>query len=216
MSDIVHKWYEDKKNVDEMVYWNKGELKKWERAVADFFPREAKILDIGCGMGREAFALFDLGFSIIGIDISEEVIKQVTKLSLKNCYDIDFLVYDGYTLPFDDASFEVIIIWAQTFGLLYGDTYKRNFLNECKRVLKKDGLLSFSGHDYDYLMEHHKQYLSGKKFYPYANTEIYWEAFLPQELLSHAKNAGFFVVLCEPGKIHKTEDGIVLHCLCRK
>lgn len=67
-----------------------------------------------------------------------------------------------------------------------------------------------------YLMEHHKQYLSGKKFYPYANTEIYWEAFLPQELLSHVKNAGFFVVLCEPGKIHNTEDGIVLHCLCRK
>ncbi len=95
MSDIVHKWYEDKENVDEMVYWNKGELKKWERAVADFFPREAKILDIGCGMGREAFALFDLGFSIIGIDISEEVIKQVTKLSLKNCYDIDFLVFNG-------------------------------------------------------------------------------------------------------------------------
>lgn len=216
MSDIVHKWYEDKKNVDEMVCWNRGELKKWERAVTNFFPKGAKILDVGCGMGREAFALSDLGFSIKGIDISKEVIKQVEKLSLKNCYDIDFLVYDGHTLPFDDASFEVIIIWAQTFGLLYGDTYKSKFLNECKRVLKKDGLLSFSGHDYEYLMEHHKQYVSGRKFYPYANTEIYWEAFLPQELLSYVENAGFSAVLCEPGKIHKAEDGVVLHCLCKK
>lgn len=56
MSDIVHKWYEDKKNVDEMVCWNRGELKKWERAVTNFFPKGAQILDIGCGMGREAFA----------------------------------------------------------------------------------------------------------------------------------------------------------------
>ncbi len=216
MRDIVHKWYEEKKNVDEMVNWNKEGLKKWEQAVVDFFPKEAKLLDIGCGMGREAFALADLGFSIIGIDISEEVIKQVSQLSLKNCYDIAFSVYDGYTLPFADASFEVVIIWAQTFGLLYGDIYKSKFLNECKRVLKKEGLLSFSGHDYEYLIEHHKQYVSGRKFYPYVNTEIYWETFLPQELLSYAENAGFSVVLCEHGKIHKTEDGVILHCLCKK
>jgi hypothetical protein len=30
MKDIVRQWYEDKKNVDEMVHWNKGKLKKWE------------------------------------------------------------------------------------------------------------------------------------------------------------------------------------------
>jgi len=216
MKDIVNGWYGEKKNIDEMVHWNKGKLKKWEQAVTDLFPKKAKILDIGCGMGREAFALSDMGFSIVGLDISDEVIKQVTQLSLQNCYDIPFSLYDGHTLPFDDASFEVIIIWAQTFGIIYGDTYKSDFLNECKRVLKKDGLLSFSGHDYRSEMEHYKQYTRGRKFYPYANAEIYWETFLPEELRSYAENAGFSVILCEQGEIYKPEDGIVLHCLCRK
>lgn len=169
MSNVVHQWYADKKNVDEMIHWNKGELKKWEQTVISYFPKKAKILDIGCGMGREAFALSDLGFSITGIDISEEVIRQVTQLSLKNDYNIPFLIYDGNTLPFDNESFDVVIIWAQTFGLLYGDTYKRSFLNECKRILKIGGLVSFSGHDYEYLAEHYKQCTNGRKFYPYVN-----------------------------------------------
>ena len=74
MSGDVHQWYENKKNVDEMIHWNKGKLKKWEQAVVNYFPKEAKILDIGCGMGREAFALYEMGCSVGGIDISEDVI----------------------------------------------------------------------------------------------------------------------------------------------
>ena len=216
MSGDVHQWYENKKNVDEMIHWNKGKLKKWEQAVVNYFPKEAKILDIGCGMGREAFALYDMGFSVVGIDISEEVIKQVAQLALNNHYDIPFSVYDGYELPFEDESFEVVIIWAQTFGLLYGDTYKSSFLKECKRVLKKDGVVSFSAHDYEYLTESYKQYTTGRKFYPYSDAKIYWETFLPNELIHYAENAGFSVVFCEQGEIYKPEDGVVLHCLSKK
>ena len=38
-------------------------------------------------MGREAFALADLGFSVTGIDISEEVIRQVKELASKPIID---------------------------------------------------------------------------------------------------------------------------------
>jgi ubiquinone/menaquinone biosynthesis C-methylase UbiE len=216
MSDAVHEWYENKKNVNEMIHWNKGNLKKWEQSVVDYFPKEAKILDIGCGMGREAFALSDMGFSVVGIDISEEVMKQVEQLALNSSYDIPFSVYDGHELPFEDESFEVVIIWAQTFGLLHGDTYKSSFLKECMRVLKKDGVVSFSGHDSEYLTKFYKHCTIGRKFYPYSDAEIYWESFLSKELISYADNAGFSVVLCEQGEIYKPEDGVVLHCLGKK
>jgi 2-polyprenyl-3-methyl-5-hydroxy-6-metoxy-1,4-benzoquinol methylase len=87
MRGVVYQWYENKKNIDEMIHWNKGNLKKWERSVIVCSPKKAKILDIGCGMGREAFALSDMGFSVVGIDISEEVIKQVVQLALNGRYD---------------------------------------------------------------------------------------------------------------------------------
>lgn len=216
MKDIVYEWYDDKKNVDEMIHWNKGRLKIWEQSVVKLFPHNAQILDIGCGMGREAFALSDMGFSVTGIDISGEVIRQVIKLSLQNGYNIPFAIYDGRTLPFGEASFDVIIIWAQTFGLLYGNEYKYHFINECKRVLKKDGLLSFSGHEFKYVKEHYEQYTIGHKFFPYANAEIYWELFSLEDLATYVEKFGMSVVICEQGKINQPEDGIILHCLCRK
>ena len=94
MSNVVEKWYEDKNNVDEMFNWN-SELKDWEKSVIKHFPSGARILDIGCGLGREAFALSDLGFNVIGIDISKEVILQVKKLSADKGYKIPFYEYDG-------------------------------------------------------------------------------------------------------------------------
>jgi SAM-dependent methyltransferase len=216
MKSIVNEWYEDKNNVDEMVHWINGKLKKWEQDVTHYFPKCARILDIGCGMGREAFALSDLGFTVTGIDISHEVIKQVTQLSLHQGRKIPFICYEGTNLPFENESFDVVIIWAQTFGLLYGNDHKHNFLKEILRVLKADGILSFSGHDYKYEMEHYKNCMKGRNFYPYANTKMHWETFYLEELISFAENAGYTILLSGKGEIYKPEDGTVLHCLCKK
>ena len=82
-------------------------------------------------------------------------------------------MYDGHNLPFDADSFDVVIIWAQTFGLLYGKEYKHEFLLECKRVLTNGGLLSYSAHDYRFLAENYKNFMKGRRFYPYADTELY-------------------------------------------
>ncbi len=87
MSNVVSQWYEDKKNVDEMQNWNSA-LKAWEQSIIRFFPSGARILDIGCGLGREAFALSDLGFHVVGIDISKEVISQVKQLSIDKGYNM--------------------------------------------------------------------------------------------------------------------------------
>ena len=94
MNNIVVEWYEDKKNVDEMQNWNLA-LKEWEQSVIKFFPSGARILDIGCGLGREAFALSDLGYDVVGIDISKEVITQVKQLSTDKGCNISFYEYEG-------------------------------------------------------------------------------------------------------------------------
>ena len=215
MNSVVSQWYEEKKNVEEMRRWNPA-LKEWEREVIGYFPSGARLLDIGCGLGREAFPLSDLGYDVVGIDISREVISQVRQLSAEKGYKIPFILYDGKKLPFPDDSFDAALIWAQTFGLLYGGAYRRDYLAECRRVLKTGGLFSFSAHDYEYLKARYPHCLNGRRFYPYAGSPVYWEAFEASELTQAARQAGFEVILCEKGSIYKPEDGTILHCLGRK
>jgi SAM-dependent methyltransferase len=61
MISNVSEWYEKEEHIEEMRGWDKGKLKIWEQQVAKDFPYRAKILDIGCGIGREAFELIRNG-----------------------------------------------------------------------------------------------------------------------------------------------------------
>ncbi len=212
--DLVREWFENKANVTGMIHWINGRLKKWEEAAAKKFPEKARILDVGCGLGREAYALFQMGFTVVGADTSLEVIRQVTGMAGTGGYPTRFLWYDGQKLPFEDAEFDVVIIWGQTLGLMYGDSYKNVFLKECRRVLKSDGLLSFSA--YDYANAETPQRADGRNYYLYPDAKFYWEMFLPDELRAFAENAGFAVLECARTEAENPGDCAVLHCMCNK
>lgn len=214
--DKVKEWYNDERSYGYMPESVQKGLKKWEKYVADtFFPETANILNIGCGTGREAFALYNMGrgFKVTGADISEPILAEAVKLADKLGIPVEFIKTNGLDLPFTDNQFDVIIIWAQTFGLLYGQDNKIDFLKECKRVLKKGGILSFSAHDKDYVESNYRQYVDGKKFYAYE--ECYWEIFTADELRLISENAGFEVLDCRCGEIYKPDDGVIIHCVCK-
>jgi ubiquinone/menaquinone biosynthesis C-methylase UbiE len=215
MNSNVIAWYEKKEHIDEMKGWDKGKLKIWEQQVTNNFPSGAKILDIGSGMGREAFALYRQGFEVVGLDMSKAAVDNAYEEAVKHGSNVKFYHYDGEHIPFSDGMFDVVIIWSQTFGLLYGKSNKDSFLKECKRVLRPKGLLSYSGHSLQYLREHHNDCLDGDKFYPYIERDIYWETFSIEELENYAKQAGYDNVMSGEGEIYVPEDGIVLYCLSK-
>lgn len=215
MNSNVSAWYEKKEHIDEMKGWDKGKLKIWEQQVANNIPFGAKILDIGSGMGREAFALYSQGFEVVGLDISKDAVDKANEEAVIRDSEVKFYHYDGKLIPFGDGMFDAVIIWSQTFGLLYGKSYKESYLKECKRVLKPEGLLSYSGHSLQYLRKHYNYCLNDDKFYPYIERDIYWETFSQEELESYAKQVGFDILMSGEGEIYTPEDGIVLYCLSK-
>lgn len=212
----VKEWYNDERSYEYMEESLKKGLKIWEKYVADtFFSEAADILNIGCGTGREAFALYNMGrgFKITGADISDPILAEAKNIADKYEIPIKFIKTNGLDLPFSDSGFDVVIIWAQTFGLLYGQENKTALLNECKRVLKKGGILSFSAHEKEYTEKYCRQYVDGGKFYAYK--ECYWKTFTADELRFISENAGFEVLDCRRGEIYMPEDVIIIHCVCK-
>lgn len=214
--ETVKRFYSEEAAIKDMQEYTKKNLKIWETETVSRFPLKSRILDIGCGMGREAFCLHDMGFSITAVDIPEKIIERARQIALESNRDIEFILTDGLDLPFENNIFDVVIIWSQTFGLFYGDENKLHILKECNRVLKSPGILSFSGHDKEFLESRYSQYLIGNKFYPYADTDCYWEAFDTDQMIDLAHKAGFPDAECKRGIVYKEEDGPILHCFCRK
>ena len=49
-----------------------------------FLPKDAKILDLACGSGRDVQYFLDYNYEVIGIDASENMIKDITYTNMPN------------------------------------------------------------------------------------------------------------------------------------
>ncbi|MGH2901950.1 MAG: class I SAM-dependent methyltransferase, partial [Solirubrobacteraceae bacterium] len=123
-------------------------LRIWEVTVAErYFPAVARILTIGCGAGRETFALEERGHHTIGVDISPPLLAIARELAAQRHHRSTFEHVDGTTLPFDDASFDVVTLWAQMLDNVPSHHGRVALLREVRRVLRTGGVATYSVHD---------------------------------------------------------------------
>ncbi|MCS4438926.1 class I SAM-dependent methyltransferase [Clostridium botulinum] len=96
-----------------------------------------KVLDLGCGSGRNSIAIASEGFKTYSIDYNKECI-DITKEKATNLdLNLELSQNEGNEIPFDDNSFDCVIAWGSLF---YNDSNGRiELLNEINRVLKKEG-----------------------------------------------------------------------------
>ncbi len=60
---------------------------------------KGKLLDLGCGQGRDAIPLARMGFEVTGIDSSKVGIQQLMRIAKKEKLPIEGLVEDIYEYP---------------------------------------------------------------------------------------------------------------------
>lgn len=99
------------------------------------------VLDVGCGGGNTACRIArELGSRVIGIDISDVMVKQARIRAQKEGVAdlVEFRVADVYDLPFEDASFDVVLV-ESVLTPLPGN--KVDALKQLHRVLKPGGVI---------------------------------------------------------------------------
>ena len=99
-------------------------------------PEGTRILDVGCGSGRDTLAFKNKGYQVDAIDYSEELVKKATRLTgitikLQSFYEIDVdEAYDG--------------IWACASLLHCERTRLKEVIGKLLRALKPNGVLYMS------------------------------------------------------------------------
>ena len=95
------------------------------------------VLDIGCGPGFFSIILSKAGHNVVGIDCTENMLKQAEINAKENGANPKFIQMDSHNLEFEDNTFDLIINRNVTWTLL--DPVKA--YTEWKRVLKPNGKL---------------------------------------------------------------------------
>lgn len=101
-----------------------------------------KVLDAGCGAGRNVQYLMQAGVEIHGADVSAEAIAQVRKMTAHVAPHLpqdNFVVADLVSLPYADTLFDVVLCSA-VLHFAKSETHFRSIVQELVRVLKLGGL----------------------------------------------------------------------------
>ena len=120
----------------------------WETERAVFKERIGgldRILDLGCGAGRIAIGLWEMGYrNIAGADLSSEMISESQKIAAILGTDIPFHVEDATSLSFQDEAFDAVVFGFNGLMQIPGWESRRRALKEIWRVLAPKGAFIFT------------------------------------------------------------------------
>lgn len=133
----------DDKAIDYDV-WYKNKMGKFaddvetKLAFSVFTPTEGmRVLDVGCGTGNFSIKLAEMGCKVIGVDVSEEMLKIAREKIREKGLNIEFHQIDVYDISFNDNEFDAVFSMA-AFEFI---KEPKQAYNEMFRVLKPGGQL---------------------------------------------------------------------------
>lgn len=102
-------------------------------------PRNGLILDLGCGEGRNSLYLSQVGYNIVGIDLSYKAARVMRNNFFEEELKGSVITGDARNLPFANESVDGVLAH-HIFDHLNSEGFLSSF-NEAFRVLKSNGVM---------------------------------------------------------------------------
>lgn len=148
---------------------------------------QAKILDVGCGEGRNIFYLLNNGYDVFGVDrdpLAIQYLRMLAKSGNTSEIEAHFQQMDAKKLLFPDHTFDVILSSAVLHFCESHEDFDLKW-NEMIRVLKPGGYLFIRSMTSHFLLDHanHKINSEGMYLFPsgesrYLITENHLKSFI--------------------------------------
>ena len=116
-------------------YESQDHFRHYMRYMAPFAAERPKALDLGCGTGFSTALLADLGFRVVGIDLSKQLLS-LSKPFRKNGGP-RYLIGSGTRIPLADGAFDIVGV----YDVIEHIPDAERFLAEAVRVLRPGGVL---------------------------------------------------------------------------
>ena len=111
--------------------------------IVDFFTRyekkKAKILDLGCGQGRDALLMAAKGHNVLGIDMAPAGIKQMLKKARRKKLKVRGVVADIREYPIE-SEYDVIVL-DRVIHMLKSTRQKSLLLERTARAVRDGGYI---------------------------------------------------------------------------
>jgi SAM-dependent methyltransferase len=106
----------------------------------DVFPGE-RVLDVACGQGNASVAAARRTWNtVIGLDYVPALLERARERAASEHLDIEYIEGDAQNLPFEDASFDVVL---STFGAMFAPDQSRT-AQEILRVTRPGGRIGMA------------------------------------------------------------------------
>lgn len=132
MSKILFGAGKEKLSIDEA---------KWIIKITGITP-PAKILDVGCGIGRHSVVFAKFGFDVLGIDISKEYLRKAAQLARQEKVNLTLKNMPMHTLSFKEE-FDLVVNLFTSFGYYSPRSRNTTIFKKMVRALKYSGIMVF-------------------------------------------------------------------------
>jgi len=112
------------------------------------------ILDLCCGHGRHSLELAKRGYKVKGLDYSKFLLERAKTAAKKQKLTIEFRQGDARNLPYENESFDQIIMMGNSFGYNLNPEDDKKILQEAYRVLKFKGKFLLDIPNGEYVLNH--------------------------------------------------------------
>ncbi|MDG2170346.1 MAG: class I SAM-dependent methyltransferase [Opitutales bacterium] len=150
VESIARSYFESKQVVDH-YFMESHRVGLWQsesRLFQSSLQKNDRILDLGCGTGRIAFGLENLGYtSVSGADYSSGMVAVAKQIAESLGSKLSFIEADARCLPWSDGEFDGVIFGFNGFFMIPGHEERLKALKEIHRVLKPGCHFIFTGHD---------------------------------------------------------------------